>query len=41
VYTFHDNRAKRQAVEWLADNSLIDDDAACRFPADHPDPDLP
>jgi len=26
---------------WLADNSLIDDDAADRFLAGHPDPDLP
>jgi hypothetical protein len=25
----------------LADNSLIDDDAASRFLAGHPDPDLP
>ena len=40
----HLHRAARQfnkAVEWLADNSLIDDDAASRFLADHPDPDLP
>ena len=40
-YDFRDVRAKRRAVEWLADNSLIDDDAASRFLADHPDPDLP
>ena len=26
---------------WLADNSLIDDDAASRFLAGHPDPNLP
>ena len=40
-YAFRDARAKRRAVQWLADNSLIDDDAASRFLADHPDPDLP
>jgi len=40
-YAFRDVRAKRRAVQWLADNSLIDDDAASRFMADHPDPDLP
>jgi Uncharacterised protein family (UPF0158) len=40
-YAFRDVRAERRAVQWLADNSLIDDDAATRFLADHPDPDLP
>ncbi len=40
-YAFRDVRAKRRAVQWLADNSLIDDDAASRFLASHPDPDLP
>jgi hypothetical protein len=40
-YAFRDIRAKRRAAQWLADNSLIDDDAASRFLADHPDPDLP
>jgi hypothetical protein len=40
-YAFRDVRARRRAVQWLADNSLIDDDAASRFLADHPDPDLP
>jgi hypothetical protein len=39
-YSFRDIRAKRRAVQWLADNSLIDDDVASRFLADHPDPDL-
>jgi hypothetical protein len=38
---FRDARAQRRAVEWLADNSLIDDDDATRFLAGHPDPDLP
>ena len=40
-YAFRDVRAMRRAVQWLDDNSLIDDDAASRFLADHPDPDLP
>jgi hypothetical protein len=39
-YAFREIRAKRRAVQWLADNSLIDDDVASRFLADHPDPDL-
>ena len=38
-YAFRDIR-KRRAVQWLADNSLINDDVASRFLADHPDPDL-
>ena len=40
-YAFRDARARRRAVQWLAGNSLIDDEAADRFLADHPDPDLP
>jgi len=40
-YAFRDARARRRAVQWLADNSLIDDEAADRFLAGHPDPDLP
>jgi hypothetical protein len=40
-YAFRDARAKRRAVEWLADNSVIDQDAASRYVADYPDPDLP
>lgn len=39
-YVFRDVRAKRRAVQWLADNLLIDDDAASRFLAGHPDPGL-
>jgi hypothetical protein len=35
-YAFRDTRATRRAVEWLADNSLIDDEAAERFLAGHP-----
>jgi len=40
-YAFRDTRARRRAVQWLADNSLIDDGAADRFLSGHPDPDLP
>ncbi len=40
-YAFRDARAQRRAVQWLADNSLIDDYAASRFLTDHPDPGLP
>jgi hypothetical protein len=40
-YAFRDARAKRRAVEWLADNSLVDDDAAARFLDEHPEPDVP
>ena len=40
-YAFRDSRAKRRAVEWLAENSLIDDESASRFLTDHPDPELP
>jgi hypothetical protein len=39
-YAFRDTRAKRRAVEWLVDNSVIDADTANRFLTDHPDPDL-
>jgi hypothetical protein len=41
-YAFRDARAQRRAVQWLADSSLIDDDAAAsRYLTGHPDPDLP
>jgi hypothetical protein len=40
-YAFRDARTQRRAVEWLADNSLIDDDAASHFLTGHPDPDPP
>ena len=40
-YAFRDARARRRAVDWLVDNSLIDDDTAVRFRTDHPDPDVP
>jgi hypothetical protein len=40
-YDFRDLRAKRRAVDWLVDNSLVDDDTAVRFISDYPDPDIP
>jgi hypothetical protein len=40
-YAFRDTRARRRAVQWLADNSLIDDGAADHFLSGHPDPVLP
>jgi hypothetical protein len=40
-YAFRDTRAMRRAVQWLADNSLLDEDAADQFLTGHPDPGLP
>ena len=40
-YAFRDARAKRRAVQWLADNSLIGNEAADLFLTGHPEPDLP
>jgi hypothetical protein len=40
-YAFRDTRSMRRAVEWLAESSLIGDDAATRYLNDHPDPRLP
>ena len=40
-YAFRDTRARRRAVQWLADNSLIDDGSAGCFLSGHPDPALP
>lgn len=40
-YDFKDNRANRRAVEWLAEESLIDEDVAEKYLDSHPDPDLP
>jgi len=40
-FAFRDARATRRAVQWLADSSLIDNEAADRFLAGHPDPALP
>ena len=44
VGTWHalrDVRAERRAVDWLAEQGLIDEEAARQFAADHPDPGLP
>jgi Uncharacterised protein family (UPF0158) len=40
-YAFRDTRARRRAVQWLADNSLIDVGSADCFLSGHPDPALP
>ena len=40
-YGFSNTRARRRAVEWLADNSLIDHESATQFMTNHPDPALP
>ena len=40
-HAFRDTRARRRAVQWLADNSLIDEGSADRFLSGHPDPPLP
>jgi hypothetical protein len=40
-YEFRDTRALRRAVEWLAEQSLIDETAADRYLASHPGPGLP
>ncbi|HEX5406384.1 MAG TPA: UPF0158 family protein [Pseudonocardiaceae bacterium] len=40
-HTFRTVRASRRAVEWLVDNSLVDDDARDRFMTEHPDPEIP
>jgi hypothetical protein len=40
-YAFREARAKRRAVEWLAENELIGEDEAARYLATHPDADLP
>jgi hypothetical protein len=40
-YAFRDTRAVRRAVEWLAENSLVDDEAADGFLKAHPDPAVP
>jgi hypothetical protein len=38
---FRDNRARRRAVEWLADHALIDDETASHYHAANPDIELP
>ncbi|MEV0809728.1 UPF0158 family protein [Micromonospora sp. NPDC050200] len=39
-YAFREARARRRVVEWLAANSLIEDDAAARFLDEHPEPNV-
>ncbi|MEU2612404.1 UPF0158 family protein [Micromonospora sp. NPDC007271] len=40
-HAFHQARATRRAIDWLLDNSLIDDAAASSCRNEHPDPDVP
>ncbi len=40
-HAFREVRANRRAVEWLADEGFIREDAAEQYRQDHPDPDLP
>jgi hypothetical protein len=40
-HAFRETRARRRAVQWLADNSLIADGAADTFLSGNPDPALP
>jgi hypothetical protein len=40
-FAFRDYRAHRRAVEWLVDNSLVDQEAATRFFDAHPEPHVP
>ena len=40
-YAFRDVRATRRAVQWLADNSLVGNEAADLCLTGHPEPDLP
>jgi Uncharacterised protein family (UPF0158) len=40
-YAFSEARALRRAVEWLAEEELVDQAIANRYRADHPEPDLP
>jgi Uncharacterised protein family (UPF0158) len=40
-HAFRDIRAQHRAVDWLLDQGLIDENAAEKFAADHPEPGLP
>ncbi|HEX3590371.1 MAG TPA: UPF0158 family protein [Pseudonocardiaceae bacterium] len=40
-HAFRAVRAARRAVEWLVDNSLVDDKTGDRFMTEHPDPEIP
>ena len=39
-FAFHDARMERRGLQWLADEGLVDEDAADRAIGDRPDPDL-
>jgi hypothetical protein len=39
-YAFSKARALRRAVEWLAENELVDQEIADRYQADHTESDL-
>jgi hypothetical protein len=39
--SLRDARARLRAIQWLADQGLIEDGAAEQFTNDHPEPDLP
>jgi hypothetical protein len=36
-----DARTSPRAAQWLVDEGPVDEDAAQRFPSEHPEPDLP
>lgn len=40
-FAFHDARMSRRALEWLAEENLIDRETAERTALDHPDPEIP
>jgi hypothetical protein len=40
-HAFRDIRAQRRALDWLLDQGLIDENAAEKFAANHPEPGLP
>src|SRR4051812_35756866 len=40
-HAWRDARARIRAAQWLADEGLIEEDAAQRFQHDHPEPALP
>ena len=40
-HAFQDARAVQRAVDWLVDNELVDEDAAERYLAEHPEEPLP
>ena len=40
-YAFSEARALHRAVQWLAEQELIDQETADHYQASHPEPDLP